>query len=92
MPFGFVRSVTITPDEETGIGSWAKEDLIAHFKYFAASQSQTMNPDSMNYNTMMPWTSFAGMTEEDLGVINVHLRTLSPVKHKVERFTPLKKK
>ena len=90
-PFGMIRSANITPDEETGIGMWTKEIFINRFKEFASPKSSSMSPDSMNYYTIMPWTSFSGMTEEDLGAIYSHLRTLTPVGHKVEHFTALKK-
>jgi hypothetical protein len=31
----------------------------------------------------MPWTFYAGMTDEDLGAIYDYLRTVPPVKNKV---------
>jgi hypothetical protein len=31
---------------------------------------------------------YAGMTDEDLGAIYDYLRTVDPVKNRVERFTP----
>jgi len=43
----------------------------------------------MKYYTVMPWTLYAGMTEEDLAAIYTHLHTLNSVKHKVDRFTPI---
>jgi len=35
----------------------------------------------------MPWTMYAGMTEEDLGAIYEYLRTVKPVNNVVEKFT-----
>src|SRR5690606_28300321 len=40
--------------------------------------------------TIMPWTLYAGMTEEDLGAIYDYLRTIAPVKNKVTKWTPNK--
>jgi hypothetical protein len=34
----------------------------------------------------MPWLSFAGMREEDLGAIYDYLRTVEPVRNEVIRF------
>jgi hypothetical protein len=34
----------------------------------------------------MPWTLFAGMTDEDLGAIYDYLRTVPPVLHAVEKW------
>ncbi|MCX8011462.1 MAG: cytochrome c, partial [Ignavibacteria bacterium] len=39
------------------------------------------------FNTVMPWTMYAGMTESDLSAIYEYLKTLKPVSNKVERFT-----
>jgi mono/diheme cytochrome c family protein len=85
-----VRSANITPDEETGIGSWSESDFIDRFKFYDNADGRTISPESMGYNTFMPWTAFAGMTERDLGAIYKYLRTLKPVKNKVEKYTALK--
>ncbi len=86
-PGGVVRSLNITPDEETGIGTWTKDDFIARFKAFADSSSREV-PVSMNeFNTPMPWLMYAGMTDEDLGSIYAYLKTVKPVKNQVEKFT-----
>ena len=88
MPMGIIRSANITPDVETGIGSWTKEIFIQRFKSYAMDKAKYFNADSMKSYTIMPWTLFAGMNEDDLGAIYSHLRTLQPVKHKIETFTP----
>jgi hypothetical protein len=36
----------------------------------------------------MPWTLYAGMTEEDLGAIYDYLKSLPPVKNKVITYSP----
>jgi mono/diheme cytochrome c family protein len=85
-PMGMIRSANITPDDETGIGNWTKEIFIARFKAYASAGAKFINTDSMKYYTIMPWTLFAGMKEEDLGAIYTHLHTIPSVKHKVETF------
>lgn len=86
MPTGTVRSMNITPDK-SGIGLWTRQAFIAHFKEYAqASNQHTVQPGE--HNSVMPWTMFAGMTEQDLGAIYDYLRTVAPVAHKVTRFTP----
>ncbi|HCV42226.1 MAG TPA: cytochrome C [Bacteroidetes bacterium] len=86
-PNGTIRTANITPDEETGIGLWTKDVFISRFKAFADSSSQRQNADSAKYYTIMPWTMFAGMTNEDLGAVYEYLRTIPPVKNQVEHFT-----
>lgn len=86
-PGGTIRSLNITPDAETGIGNWTKEDFVARFKAFADSSSRNV-PVTMNeFNTPMPWIMYAGMTDEDLGAIYAYLRTQKPVKNQVEKFS-----
>ncbi len=91
LPWGTVRTANITPDTETGIGSWTKEQFINRFKTFdneAARQIVFKPPfDEGHFNTLMPWTQYAGMTEEDLGAIYAYLRTVPAVSHKVQKYS-----
>lgn len=87
MPSGTVRSMNITPDEETGIGVWTVDDFIARFKNFDPDSSEYIPVGKGEFNTPMPWTMYAGMNVEDLEAIYTYLRSVKPVSHKVERFT-----
>jgi len=88
LPAGIVRSANITPDDETGIGKWTEEQFIQHFKSFSSDSSHNIHVESNQYNTVMPMASFAGITEGDLGAMYSYLKTLSPVRNQVVRFTP----
>lgn len=92
LPFGTIGSANITPDVETGIGSWTKEQFIKRFKSMNDEQIKNLSVPAGSYNTIMPWTLYAGMTEEDLGAIYEYLHSLKPVKNLVVRFTPAKDK
>jgi hypothetical protein len=82
---GFAVSQNITPDAETGIGKWTRQQFIALFKTRASDETAfPVKPGERQ--TMMPWSSFGGMTESDLGSIYDYLRTLPPVKNRVETF------
>jgi mono/diheme cytochrome c family protein len=90
-PAGVVRSLNITPDEETGIGRWTKEDFIKRFRNYGTEEAINIPVDlKKDFNTPMPWLMYTGMTDEDLGAIYDYLRTVKPVSHKVERFIPRK--
>jgi mono/diheme cytochrome c family protein len=78
-----VRSANITPDPLTGIGGWTREAFIARFRSYA---NGTAAVPAGGDNTVMPWTLYAGMTEEDLGAIYDHLRTARPVRNAVEKW------
>jgi hypothetical protein len=91
MPDGSViRAANITPDKETGIGTWSEEFFIQRFKIYAdsAAANTTVNPGE--FNSIMPWTMYAGMTNEDLGAIYAYLQTVTPISNTVEKFTPAK--
>lgn len=89
MPAGTLTSANITPDPETGIGNWTKEMFLQRFRLYRDSANAHQKVDFMKeYNSIMPWTMYAGMTDEDLGAIYTYLRTLKPIKHKIEKFKP----
>lgn len=84
---GIVRSSNITPDSVTGIGKWTREFFIMKFKNFDNPEKKEIAVKKGNLNTIMPWTNYAGMTEDDLGAIYDFLRTVKPVKNSVDKFT-----
>lgn len=86
---GMIRSVNITPEEDTGIGAWDRAYFINRFKEYADSTSRAIPVAKGEANTIMPWTMYAGMTEVDLRAIYAYLRTVPPVKNQVERFEAL---
>lgn len=89
-PSGIVRSSNISPDEETGIGRWTEELFIQRFKSYAEDSLIVSTINENDFNTPMPWTMYAGITEEDLKAIFSYLKTLKPIKNKVQLFTPNK--
>ncbi|MCF7805033.1 MAG: c-type cytochrome [Candidatus Marinimicrobia bacterium] len=82
-----VRSMNITSDTETGVGDWSKEQFIAKFKMYESPDAHRMEVPKDGMNTVMPWTMYAGMTEQDLGAIYEYLQTVKPVKNEVLRFS-----
>lgn len=85
---GLSRPANITPDKETGIGNWTAEQFVAKFKAFADSTTRNQPATKGSFNTIMPWGLFAGMNTTDLRAIYAYLKTLKPVHHPVEKFTP----
>lgn len=86
-PGYIVRSANITPDD-TGIKALTKEAFLAKFK--AYTNPAAVVPVDMakgDAQTVMPWTMFAGMKDEDLGAIYDYLRTVAPVQNTVEKYT-----
>jgi len=88
LPNGTVRSANITPDKETGIGLWTKENFVKRFTAFADSAYQIPIVKSNEFNTIMPWNMYGHMTTEDLEAIYTYLATLKPISNKVLKFSP----
>lgn len=86
-----LRSANLTPDNETGIGTWSKEFFISRFKSIDAEKIHKTNLKEGEFQTIMPWTMYSQMTEEDLGAIYEYLRTVKPVKNPVKKIEVAKK-
>ncbi len=84
---GIVRSANITPDIETGIGSWSESDFIKKFKSYSDLNYLEKATRPGEFNTWMPWTMYGKMTEFDLKAIYQFLRTQKPIKHEVIKFS-----
>jgi mono/diheme cytochrome c family protein len=66
----------LTPDEETGLGGWTKEQIVT-----AIQGGQ--RPDGRVLAPIMPYHAFANFTAEDAGAIAAFLQSLPPVRNKV---------
>jgi hypothetical protein len=83
---GLVRSANLTPDADTGIGTWTEQQFVDKFKAFEGVTARTLTTaQERRENTVMPWIDYAGMTREDLGAMYVYLRTLKPVLNLVQK-------
>lgn len=80
-----VRSANITPEIDTGIGAWDKDYFINRFKDYADSATAHIPIAKGEGNTVMPWTMYAGMTEEDLSAIFAYLRTVPPIRNEIDK-------
>ncbi|MCK7529193.1 MAG: hypothetical protein MZV64_72395 [Ignavibacteriales bacterium] len=58
LPIGIIRSANLTPDVETGLGAWTKEQFIQRFKSMATDQVKNMEVQQGSFNTIMPWTIY----------------------------------
>jgi mono/diheme cytochrome c family protein len=90
LPNGSVTTPNLTP-HATGIGKWSQDDFIARFKsYDMAKGYQPPLVQPGEFNTIMPWTMYAGMDEIDLAAIYSYLQSLEPIENKVEVFVAQK--
>lgn len=83
---GIVRSTNLTPDPESGMGGMTRDEFVQAFKKYLDPETQTPVGKG-DFNTVMPWTFMAKITEEDLDAIYAFLMQLKPVKNQVEVFS-----
>ncbi|MFQ5840463.1 MAG: c-type cytochrome [Candidatus Methylomirabilales bacterium] len=70
--FGTVYSTNITPDRETGIGTWSDAEIIAAIRHGVRPSGKRLLP-------VMPYPAYAGMAEEDMRALLAFLRSVDPV-------------
>jgi len=83
-PFGTFYAPNITPDAETGIGTWSDDD-------FLNALWNGVSPKGSAYYPAFPYTSYSGVTEEDALAMKAYLFSLEPVhwpnrKHELRWF------
>ena len=71
-PFGTLYSTNITPDEETGIGKWSKED-------FVRAVRQGVRPDGAHLYPAFPYTAYTKLSDDDVGALFAYFKTLPAV-------------
>jgi hypothetical protein len=84
-----VVSANITPDPETGIGSWTEDFFVARFqgyKPFAEKGAPLVTPSTF---TLMPWLNLSQLKTDDLKALYAYLRTQPPVTQQVETHPPI---
>jgi mono/diheme cytochrome c family protein len=73
IPLGTVYSTNITPDKETGLGSWTDQQI-------RDAIVKGVRRDGSNIIPVMPYEAYSGMAREDLNALIAYLKTLTPVK------------
>ncbi|WJR81170.1 cytochrome c [Bradyrhizobium sp. NP1] len=73
-PFGGVYTPNLTPDRDTGIGSWSDADFYGALRY-------GIDPDGSRYYPAFPYTYFTRLTRPDILAIRAYLSTLEPFRN-----------
>jgi Cytochrome c len=81
-PWGVSYSANLTPDENTGIGSWSEETFVRALR--TGRHMGVARP----ILPPMPWGAFRNFTDEDLRSIYAYLKTVPPVKNRVPEPLP----
>jgi mono/diheme cytochrome c family protein len=80
-PWGLSYPRNLTPDEETGIGTWSEEDIVQTLRTGKRKDGSPLLPP-------MPWPDIAMMSDEDLHAVAVYLKSIPAVKHKMPPALP----
>jgi mono/diheme cytochrome c family protein len=75
-PFGNIVAPNITPDPETGIGSWSDEQ-------FDAAVRKGLRANGSHLYPAMPYNTYTKMSRDDVLAIRAYLNTLTPVRNAV---------
>jgi mono/diheme cytochrome c family protein len=71
----------ITPDPETGAGRWTDDQLVRAIR-------QGISHDGRRLSVDMPSPALSILTDDDLGAIFEFLRSVPPVRHRVNNADP----
>ena len=74
-PFGTFYSPNITPDKETGIGTWTEAEFVRALK-------QGIDPQGRNYFPVFPFVYFANISDDDARALYAYFMSLPAVSQK----------
>jgi mono/diheme cytochrome c family protein len=80
LPFGTIYSRNITPDPETGIGSWSDDDFLRAMQHGVAKDGEHLYP-------AFPYTAYTKLSVQDTLAIKAYLFSLKPVHAKTPEDT-----
>ncbi|TVR78769.1 MAG: cytochrome C [Chitinophagaceae bacterium] len=90
LPDGSIlRAPNLTP-HETGLKHWTKEDFVNRFKRYDSPDYRPHRVNEGDFQTIMPWITYAGMKTSDIEAIYIFLQSLEPYDNSVEMFTARK--
>jgi mono/diheme cytochrome c family protein len=80
--FGTTYSRNLTPDPETGLGTWSDAEIRRAVTSGLARDGRTMHWQAM------PWDHFSHLRPEDLEALVAYLRALPPARSRVPPASP----
>jgi mono/diheme cytochrome c family protein len=66
----------LTPDKEAGLGAWSEADIVRAVRTGA-------RPDGRMLAPVMPWHSYAALTDKDARDLARYLKSMAPVRNAV---------
>ncbi len=81
-PWGVSFTANLTPDKETGLGSWTEQEFVT------ALRSGRHRGRGRPILPPMPWQGIGTLTDDDLAAIWAYLRTIPPIVNRVPEPVP----
>ena len=81
-PWGVSFAMNLTPDKETGLGSWTPEMFVNALR--TGKHQGTGRP----ILPPMPWNWYRNMTDDDLKAVFAYLQSLPPIKNPIPEPLP----
>lgn len=78
---GVVYPANLTSDPITGLGEWTEEEIVTLLRSGMGKHGRQTRP-------IMPWISYAQLSDEDATAIARYLKSLAPVEHRVPEAVP----
>ena len=73
---GYFYPPNLTPDKETGLGAWSEADIVRAVR-------TGVRPDGRMLAPVMPWHSYAALTDNDARDLAGYLKGMAPVRNAV---------
>ncbi len=83
LPFGVVLTPNLTPDQDTGTGTWTERMFLDIFR-----KGKHLGGDGRPVLPPMPWNAVASLPDEDIVAIFAYLRSIPPIRNHVEVAQP----
>jgi mono/diheme cytochrome c family protein len=78
LPFGIIYSLNLTPDMDTGIGSWTEEMFLDVFR-----KGRHLGGNGRGVLPPMPWLWIRNLSDDDLRAVYAYLRSIPPISNAV---------
>jgi hypothetical protein len=77
--FGITFTRNLTPDVDTGLGSWTEDMFIRAIR----TGKHMGAPDGRDINFCMPWPAFSHINDSEFHAIWAYLRSIKPIRNAV---------
>ena len=77
---GIFYPPNLTPDRETGLGAWSAAEIIAAVR-------SGVRPDGRALAPVMPYHTYAHLTDADAEALVAYLKSLKPIRNKAPALT-----